>query len=81
MSRLILITLLLLLFLNFFDISFISNIKSMINNNYYFKYFLLLTILIPIFINGITLYLLVKLGNTGEITIMRSAERGARSSE
>lgn len=35
------------------------------NNIYYFKYLLLLAILVPIFINGITLYLLDKIENTG----------------
>lgn len=69
LGRLIIITLLLFMFLIFFDISFIFYIKSMINNNYYLKYFLLLTILIPIFINGITLYLLEKLNKTGKISI------------
>lgn len=55
----------------FDGMSMIYYIKDLKNEIYYYylNYFLLFTILVPIFINGIILYLLGKIEKTGEISI------------
>src|ERR1700742_3177832 len=62
---------LILFFFMFDGMSMIYYIKDLKNEIYYsyLNYFLLFTILVPIFINGIILYLIGIIEKTGEISI------------
>jgi hypothetical protein len=54
--------------------SFIYYIKDLRNNMFFVKYFILFIILIPIFINVITLYFIRKIEKTGKISIQQQTK-------
>lgn len=55
--------------------SYIYYIKDLRNNMFFVKYFILFLILIPIFINVITLYFLSKIEKTGEISRLSAQQQ------